>query len=100
MRMFASLVDTQIAELAAAERAAREHALDGLFDNAFREAAFENEFCRTCLDTARITGEVMIDLLVALPAGQIHFVSIDADDIAPIVQTPPECRGVLAPQPK
>ena len=49
MRMVAALVDAQIAELLAAERAARQHALDGLFDHALGETPFENEFAERSL---------------------------------------------------
>ena len=46
VRMLGALVDAQVAELLAAERAARQHALDGLLDDALGEAAFEDRTSR------------------------------------------------------
>ena len=46
VRMLGALVDAQVAELLAAERAARKHALHGLLDDALGEAALEDRTSR------------------------------------------------------
>ena len=70
MRMFGALVDAQVAELLAAERAARQHALHGLFDDALGEAAVEDDLAVRSLMPPGIAGVVVIDLLLALAAGE------------------------------
>jgi hypothetical protein len=96
VRMLAALVDAQVAELLAAERAARKHALHGLLDDALGEAALEDELGRTLLDAARIAGVVVIDLLVALAAGEHHLLGVDDDDVVAIVHVRGEGGLVLA----
>src|SRR6202011_5968215 len=63
MRMFGAGIDAQIAHLHAAERTARDHALDGLLDHALGEAAFEDLARRALLDVTDITGVLEIDLV-------------------------------------
>src|SRR5664279_1147204 len=100
MRMFAALIDTQIAELPTAKRATRQHSLHGFFDDTFGETALKNEFGGPFLDAALIAGVVVIDLLVALAASQNHFFGIDDDDVVAIVHMWREGWLVLAPQPQ
>ena len=54
MRMLGAGVDAQIAELHPAERAARDHALDRLLDDALGEAALEQLARCALLDAADI----------------------------------------------
>ncbi len=52
MRVVRAGVDTQVLHLATAERAARNHALDGLLDDALREATFDDLARGALLDAA------------------------------------------------
>src|SRR6195952_1771026 len=63
MRMLGAGINTQIAELHAAKRPARDHALDGLFDHALGEAALEDRLGGAFLDAADEAGVVVIDLV-------------------------------------
>ena len=49
MRVVRPFIDAQVAELLAAERSTREHALDRLFDHALRELAFEVDLAERSL---------------------------------------------------
>src|SRR6202011_5736805 len=100
MRMLGSPVDAQIAELLAAERTTREHPLHRLFDDAFGEPAFQNEFGRTFLDAARIAGEVIVYLMLPLAAGADYFFGVDGDDVHVRLQDGRESRVVLAAEPR
>src|ERR1700730_17688104 len=100
MRMLGSPVDAQIAWVLAAERTTREHPLHRLFDDAFGEPAFQNEFGGTFLDAARIASEVIVYLMLALAAGEDYFFGVDDDDVIAIVQMRRESRLVLAAQPQ
>ena len=73
MRMLGAGVDAQIAHLLAAERAAREHALDGLLDHALGEAALEDRLRGALLDAADEAGVLVVDLVLALAAGEHHL---------------------------
>src|SRR6188508_399665 len=66
MRMVGAGVNTQIAHLHAAERTARDHALDGLLDDALGEASLEDRLRGAFLDAADEAGVLVIDLVVAL----------------------------------
>src|SRR5205823_5570626 len=81
MRMLRALVDPQIAELDAAERSARQHALDRLLDDPLGKASFEDELGGALLDAADVACVVAIDLLLHLAAGQHHLLGIDDDDV-------------------
>ena len=98
VRMLGALVDAQIAELDAAERAARQHALDGLFEHALGKAPLEDRLGRPLLDAAGIAGVAIIDLLLALAAGQHHLVGVDDDDVVAVVHVRGEGRLMLAAQ--
>ncbi len=73
--------NAQVLHLATAKRAARNHALDSLFEDALREATFENGACSTLLDAARITGVPVVLLVGVLLAGENNLVGIDNDDV-------------------
>ena len=45
MRVVGSGIDAQITKLHAGERTARQHALDGLFDDPLRELAVKDRLC-------------------------------------------------------
>ena len=70
VRMLGAGIDPQIAELDAAERSARNHALDRLFDHALREATLEDRLGGAFLDATDEAGVIVIDLVVALATGQ------------------------------
>ena len=94
--VLAPLVDPEIAELLAAERATRQHAFHRLFDDALGESAVQNELRGPFLDAARVTGVVEIDLLLLLAAGEDHLVRIHHDDVVAVVHVRREGRLVLA----
>src|SRR5579863_1070419 len=98
VRMVGAFVDLEIAELLAAERPARKHPLDGLLHHALGKAPFEDRFGRPLFDAADIAGVVMIDLLVALAAGENHLFRIDDNDIVAVVDMRRKRRFVLAAQ--
>src|SRR5450756_2826673 len=80
VRMLGAGVDPQITELNAAKRSARNHALDGLLDHARGETALEDRLGGTFLDAADEAGMVVIDLVLALAAGQHDVRRVDDDD--------------------
>src|SRR3546814_16270407 len=85
MGMVRAGVNAQVLELATAERAARDHALDGLLDDALREAAFDDGACGALLDAARITGVPVILLVGILVAGEDNLFRIDDDDVVAVL---------------
>ena len=99
VRMVRALVDAQIAELLAAERPVRQHALHRLLDHALREAAFENVLRGAFLDAADVAGVMVIDLLLALAPGEHHLLGIDDDDVVAVIDMGREGGLVLAAQP-
>src|SRR5579871_4732356 len=76
VRMVRAGIDPQIAKLAAAERPVRQHALDSLFDDALGKPALHDRFRGALLDAADMAGVMVIDLLLALPAGEDDLVGI------------------------
>src|SRR5262245_28332978 len=96
MRMFSACIDAEILHLAPAERAARDHAFDGLLDDALRKAAFEQLARGALLDAARMSGMPVVDLVGELLAGENHFVGIDDDDVVAVIDVRGECGLVLA----
>ncbi len=78
-------VNAQVLHLATAERAARDHALNCLLDDAFRELAFDDLASRTLLDAARVTGVPVVLLVGVLLAGQDCLFGIDDDDVVAVV---------------
>ena len=83
-------IDAQVLHLAAAKRTARNHALDSLFDDAFRETALDDLARSAFLDAAGIAGVPVVDLVGVLLAGHRDLVGIDDDDIVAVVNM----RGV------
>ena len=81
--MLSTFVDAEIAELRAAERPVRQHALHRLLDDALGELALEDRARGALLDAADEVGVVVIDLLVALAAGQDDLFGVDNDDVSP-----------------
>src|SRR3546814_4764093 len=79
MRMFATDVDLQLAELCVAQRATRQHALDGLLEHALG-MGFQHLFERGRTDAARILGMPVVNLVLELVAGRLHLLGIDDDD--------------------
>src|SRR5690242_13178151 len=77
MRMLGAGIDVKIAHLPAAQRTARNHALDRLLDHALGEAAFEDLPRRTLLDMTDIAGVLVVNLVLALAAGQHRMRSVD-----------------------
>src|SRR3981081_594879 len=63
VRMLGAGIDAQGAHLHAAERSARDHALDRLLDHALGEAALENRPGGAFLDAADEAGVVVVDLV-------------------------------------
>src|SRR5271166_5774114 len=70
MRMLGTRIDTQIAHLHAAERPARDHALDRLLHHALGETSLEDLARGALLDVADITGVLVVGLLLALATRQ------------------------------
>src|SRR3984893_1936073 len=99
MRMLGPRIDAQIAELDTAERAARDHALDRLLDDALGVPPLEDFPRRALLDVADEAGVLVIDLLLALAARQHRMRRIDDDDIVAAIDMGRVCGQVLAAQP-
>jgi hypothetical protein len=86
--------------LLAAERSARNHALNGLVQHALRVLALENLRGRPLLDAAGIASMPVIDLVGALIAGEHHLVGVDDDDVVAAIHMRCEARLVLASKPR
>src|SRR5215475_15493786 len=80
MRMLSAGIDAQVSQLNAAERPARQHPFNGLFDNAFGKTAVHDGFRRPILDATDETGVMVINLVFALASGQHSLGRIDDDD--------------------
>ena len=91
-------VDTQVLHLRAAERSAGDHALDGLDDDARREAAFQPLAQGLALDAAGMAGMPVEDFALGLAAGQAHLLGVDDDDVVAAIDVGSEGRLVLAAQ--
>jgi hypothetical protein len=94
--MFGAWIDTQIAELLTAERPARQHALDRLFDDALRKRARQDLLRGAFLDPADVVGVVVVDFLLALSPGKGDLGGVDDDDIVAIIDVRGEAWLVLA----
>ena len=81
VRMLGALVDAQVAHQLALERTAREHALDGLVDDALGVLAVHDLAGRALLDATGIAGVVVVDLVFVLGAGEDDLVGVDDDDV-------------------
>src|SRR3546814_2918104 len=91
--------NAQVAHLLAAERAARDHALDGLFEHALGEAALEDLRGAGFLDAAGIAGMLVIALVGHLLAGELHLFGIDDDDIVAAIDMRGKARLVRSEEP-
>src|SRR4051794_40275739 len=98
VRMIRSAIDAQIAHLHAAERPTRDHALDSLLDHALGETSLEDLARGALLDVTDIAGVLVIDLLLALAAGQHGMRGVDDDDVVAAIDVRREDREVLAAQ--
>src|SRR5258708_15432279 len=97
--MVRSGVDAQVLHLRAAERAAGDHALDGLDQDALGEAAFEALAQGLALDAAGMAGVPVEDLALGLAAGQADLIGVDDDNVVAAIDVRGERRLVLAAQP-
>ena len=98
MRMLGAGVNAQIAHLHAAERAARDHALDRLLDHALGETALEDRLRGALFDAADEAGVMVIHLVLALAAGQHDMRRVDDDDVVAAIDVGRVGREVLAAQ--
>src|ERR1700752_5520155 len=98
MRMLGAGIDAQIAHLDAAERTARDHALDRLFHYALGETALEDLFGGALLDAADEAGVLVVHLVVALLAGEHDMRGVDDDDVVTAIDMRCVGREVLATQ--
>src|SRR3981189_1736596 len=85
VRMLGPGVNAQVTELHAPERPARNHALDGLLDHALRKASLKDRLRGAFLDAADKAGVIVIDLVVALAAGEPRMRRAADGDGAPRV---------------
>src|SRR5262245_52627184 len=96
VRMVRPGIDAQIPELLAAERPARQHALDGLLQHPLGMLALEDRGGGPVLDAAGIAGVPVIDLVGALVAGEDDAAGIDDDDVVATIEMRGIARLVLA----
>jgi len=92
-------IDTQITELHAAERTARQHALDRLLDDPLGKFALEDRLGGAFLDAADKIGVVVIDFLFALAPRQHDLSGVDNDDVVAVINMGRVGGLVLAAQP-
>ncbi|CUW96897.1 hypothetical protein AGR1B_Cc90093 [Agrobacterium fabacearum S56] len=98
VRVVRAGVNAQVLHLTTAERAARDHALDGLFNDALREATFDDLASRTLLDATRVTGVPVVLLVGVLVAGEGNLFRVDDDDVVAIIDVGGVGGLVLAAQ--
>src|SRR6516225_10790314 len=96
MRMIRPGVNTQIAQLHAAQRPTRDHALDGLLDHTLGKTTLEDRSCGVFLDAADETGVLVVDLVVALATGQHRLRGVDDDDVIAAIDMRRVRRKVFA----
>src|SRR3546814_16061454 len=90
--------DAQVAHLLATERAARDHAFDGLFEHALGETAFENLRGARFLDAAGIAGVLVVTLVLQFLTGERHLLGVDDDDIVTANQVRGKRRLLISAQ--
>ena len=95
MRMLRASVDAELAEHLCAEAVLREHALDGVLEDARREAV-EHLAGRRERRAALIAGMTEVRLLDELLARELHFVCIDDDDVVTRIHMRRVRRFILA----
>src|SRR6185369_16446701 len=76
VRMLGAVVEMEGTHLVAAERAARDHALNRLFQDALGETTLEHLGGRDFFEPARITGVLVVGLLLELAAGEADLVGV------------------------
>ena len=91
-------IDAQVRHLAAAQRTARDHALNGLFKHALGEAAIQHLGGGHFLDAAGVASVLVIGLLLQLVARQLDLAGVDHDDMIAAIDVRGEARLVLAAQ--
>jgi hypothetical protein len=96
--MLGAIVEMQRAHLVTAQRTARDHPLDRLFEHALGEAALEHLARTDLLDAAGIAGVLVVDLVLQLLAGEPHLARVDDDDMVAAIDMRGEARLVLAAQ--
>src|SRR6185437_16610671 len=96
--MLHARIDVQVLHLLTAERSAGDHALDGLYQDALREAAFEALAQGLALDAAGMTGVPVEHFTLGLAAGEAHLLGVDDDDVVAAIDVRGEHRLVLAAQ--
>src|SRR6202021_966721 len=92
-------IDPQIAELHAAKRTTRNHALDRLLNHTLGKPAFEDRLCGALLDAADESGVIVVDLVVTLAPGQHDMGRVNDDDVVTAIDMRRISREVLAAQP-
>src|SRR5258705_1917134 len=98
VRMLGAGINPQVTELNAAQRTARNHALDGFLDHALGKTTLEDRLCRAFLDAADKAGVIVIDLVVALAPGEHDMRRIDDDDVVTAIDMGRISREVFAAQ--
>jgi hypothetical protein len=88
----------ETAHLITAERSARDHPFDGLFEDALGKAAFEHLARSHTLDATRKAGVLVVDLLVELAPGEADLVGVDDDHVVAAVNVRREAWLVLPPK--
>src|SRR6185436_18611707 len=81
VRVLGAVVEMQSAHLVAAQRPARDHALDRFFEDSLGEAALEHLAGGDLLEAAGIAGVLVIELLLELAAGEADLVGVDDADM-------------------
>ena len=76
----------------------RQHALHRLLDDPLGELALEDRARGALLDAADEAGVVVVDLLLALAAGQHDLLGVDDDDVVAVIDVRGVGRLVLAAQ--
>src|SRR4051794_26778844 len=98
VRVLGAVVEMQSAHLVAPKRAARDHALHGLFQNALREAALEHFAGGHFLEPAWVARVLVIELLLQLAAGEADLVGVDHHYMVAAIDVRRVARLVLAAQ--
>jgi hypothetical protein len=98
MRMGVAAIDMQMLHLGALQRAARDHALDRLFQHPLGVRAVQALADAAALDAAGIAGVVVEYRLVRLVAGDPDFPGVDHHDVVAAIDMRGELRLVLAAQ--
>ena len=95
--MIGATIDPQLTEHLATEGVILQHAPHSLLDDAIRMLG-QNTLIGPGLETAWISGMVIVDLLLCLTTGQMHLGGIDDDNMVAHVLVRRVGRLVLPPQ--